>query len=83
MIANAPRPSTKHKHVNTLGINVTQNVFNQCLFSCNLSHLFCPFLIPISITISIQIEKSKDGVLGIRTRGLMMVGVDDDWYSLY
>ena len=28
------------------------------------------------VTISIQIEKSIDGVLGIRTRGCRMVGVD-------
>ena len=33
---------------------------------------FCSFL----ITISIQIEKSIDGVLGIRTRGRRMVGAD-------
>ena len=33
---------------------------------------YCSFL----ITISIQIEKSIDGVLGIRTRGLRMVGAD-------
>ena len=31
---------------------------------------FCTFL----VTISIQIEKSVDGVLGIRTRGRRMVG---------
>ena len=29
------------------------------------------------ITISIQIEKSIDGVLGIRTRGRRMVGADE------
>ena len=29
------------------------------------------------ITISIQIEKSVDGVLGIRTRGRRMVGADE------
>ena len=29
------------------------------------------------VTISIQIEKSVDGVLGIRTRGRMMVGADE------
>ena len=34
---------------------------------------FCSF----PITISIQIEKSEDGVLGIRTRGRMMVGADE------
>ena len=28
------------------------------------------------ITISIQIEKSEDGVLGIQTRGRKMVGAD-------
>ena len=33
----------------------------------------CSFL----ITISIQIEKSIDGVLGIRTRGHRMVGADE------
>ena len=33
---------------------------------------YCSFL----VTISIQIEKSIDGVLGIRTRGLRMVGAD-------
>ena len=33
---------------------------------------FCSFL----ITISIQIEKSIDGVLGIQTRGRRMVGAD-------
>ena len=33
---------------------------------------FCSFL----VTISIQIEKSKDGVLGIRTWGHRMVGAD-------
>ena len=35
---------------------------------------FCPFLITISI---IQIEKSIDGVLGIRTQGRRMVGADE------
>ena len=35
---------------------------------------FRPFLITISI---IQIEKRVDGVLGIPTRGRMMVGTDD------
>ena len=35
---------------------------------------FRPFLITILI---IQIEKSIDGVLGIRTHGRMMVGIDD------
>jgi len=34
---------------------------------------FCSFL----ITISIQFEKSIDGVLGIRTRGRRMVGADE------
>ena len=34
---------------------------------------FCPFLITISI---LQIEKSIDGVLGIRTCSCMMVGAD-------
>ena len=29
------------------------------------------------LTISIQIEKSVDGVLGIRTRGRRMVGADE------
>ena len=33
---------------------------------------FCSFL-----TISIQIEKSVDGVLGIRTGGRRMVGADE------
>ena len=33
---------------------------------------FCSFL----VTISIQIEKSIDGVLGIQTRGHRMVGAD-------
>ena len=36
---------------------------------------FRSFLIPITISI-IQIEKSVDGVLGIRTRGRRMVGED-------
>ena len=35
---------------------------------------FCPFLITIS---KIQIVKSIDGVLGIRTQGRTMVGVDE------
>ena len=35
---------------------------------------FCYFLIIISI---IQIEKSVDGMLGIRTRGRRMVGADE------
>ena len=37
---------------------------------------FRSFLIPITISI-IQIEKSVDGVLGIRTRGRRMVGIDE------
>ena len=37
---------------------------------------FRSFLIPITISI-IQIEKSIDGVLGIRTRGCRMVGEDE------
>ena len=35
---------------------------------------FRSFLITIS---TVQIEKSLDGLLGIRTRGCMMVGADD------
>ena len=35
-----------------------------------------PFLIPISIS-TIQIEKSVDGMLGIRTQGYRMVGADE------
>ena len=38
---------------------------------------FHPFLGPISIAISIQIEKSIDGVLGIRTRDCRIVGTDE------
>ena len=39
---------------------------------------FCPFIIPTSITISItQIEKSIDGVHGIRTQGCRMVVADE------
>ena len=37
---------------------------------------FC-FFRSFLITISIQIEKSVDGVLGIQTRGRRMVGVDE------
>ena len=45
--------------------------------------VFCPFLITISI---IQIEKSVDGVLGIRTQGHWMAGADDTtelWWPLF
>ena len=35
---------------------------------------FCPFIITTSI---IQIDKSLNGVLGIRTRSRSMVGADD------
>ena len=38
--------------------------------------LFCYFR-SFLVTISIQIEKSVDGVLGIRTRGRRMVGADE------
>ena len=38
---------------------------------------FRPFLTVIPITIAIQIEKSEDSVIGIRTRGLRMVGADE------
>ena len=34
---------------------------------------FCSFL----VTISLQIEKSIDGMLGIRTRGCRMEGADE------
>ena len=37
---------------------------------------FRPYLIPITISIK-RIEKSIDGVLGIRTRGCRMVGADE------
>ena len=37
---------------------------------------FRSFLIPITVSIK-QIEKSVDGVLGIRTRARRMVGVDE------
>ena len=40
--------------------------------------LFFVYFSPFSVTISIiQIEKNKDGVLGIRTRGCCMVGTDE------
>ena len=35
---------------------------------------FCPFIITTSL---IQIDKSLNGVLGIRTRSRSMVGADD------
>ena len=38
--------------------------------------LFVFYFRSFLVTISIQIEKSKDGVLGIRTRGRRMVGAD-------
>ena len=39
--------------------------------------LFFVYFHSFLITISIQIEKSIDGVLGIRTRGCRMVGADE------
>ena len=48
------------------------NVFFKMGQSRPLFVYFCSF----HITISIQIEKSVDGVLGIRTRGRRMVGTD-------
>ena len=39
--------------------------------------LFFVYFRSFLITISIQIEKSIDGVLGIRTRGRRMVGADE------
>ena len=39
--------------------------------------LFFVYFHSFLITISIQIEKSIDGVLGIRTWGHMMVGADE------
>ena len=39
--------------------------------------LFCFYCRSFLVTISIQIEKSKDGVLGIWTRGHRMVGADE------
>ena len=47
---------------------------------------FCLFFRSFLITISIQIEKSIDGVLGIRTRGRRMVGTDETtelWWPLF
>ena len=38
--------------------------------------LFVFYFRSFLVTISIQIEKSKDGVLGIRTQGRRMVGAD-------
>ena len=39
--------------------------------------LFLVYFHPFLDTISIQIEKNVDGVLGIRTRGRKMVGADE------
>ena len=39
--------------------------------------LFFVYFHSFLVTISIQIEKSIDGVLGIRTQGRIMVGVDE------
>ena len=39
--------------------------------------LFLVYFRSFLVTISIQIEKSIDGVLGIRTRGHRMVGTDE------
>ena len=36
-----------------------------------------PLFRSFHVTISIQIEKSIDGVLGIQTRGSRMVGIDE------
>ena len=38
---------------------------------------FCFYFRSFLVTISIQTEKSIDGVLGIRTRGRRMVGADE------
>ena len=44
---------------------------------CANPGLFFVYFRSFLITISIQIEKSIDGVLGIRTRGRRMVGTDE------
>ena len=54
-----------------------QNCFLNMAKSWPLFHLFCTFLITLSITISIiQIQKCADGMHGIQTRGHRMVGAD-------
>ena len=56
--------------------NVTDQILQKNLGQSRpLFVYFRPFPIPITISI-IQIEKSIDGVLGIRTWGRSMVGAD-------
>ena len=45
--------------------------------------LFLFIFVLFLVTISIQIEKSVDGVLGIRTRGRRMVGADESTELTY
>ena len=61
------------QHLLTLDAKVPIYYFLKMGQSRPLFVYFCPF----PITISIQIEKSVDGVLGIRTRGRRMVGADE------
>ena len=48
-----------------------------CFLCSNLGLLSAYFRTFLIQTLVIQIEKSIDGVLGIRTRGRMMVGADE------
>ena len=61
------------QHLLTLDAKVPIYYFLKMGQSRPLFVYFCPF----PITISIQIEKSVDGVLGIQTWGRSMVGADE------
>ena len=65
---------TKHQIGFFIYANIPGLYFNRWANPGLFFVYFRPFLITISI---IQIEKSVDGVLGIRTRGLRIIGADD------
>ena len=68
-------PSISHSHLFSFQLYLYPSVFISLKWaSPGLFFVyFRPFLVTISI---IQIEKSIDGVLGIRTQGRRMVGAD-------
>ena len=72
-----------HKVI-ALALNTLQSKYEFFVKKWANSGPFLVYFRSFLVTISIQIEKSMEGVLGIRTRGRRMVGADKTtelWWS--
>ena len=77
MLANSKQESQTVVQVVVVVVKTLEAAFNQPFFKNGPIPASFVYFRSFLVTISLQIEKSIDGVLGIRTRGRRMVGADE------